>query len=215
MATAATNGYITVELYKAGGTTTLLDKQTIVITADGAKGEQGQQGNAGKDAINVVMGNYADVIPCTTANKPQAAFTIDIPFVGYKGTTQVACTVDTPAAICEVSPTVAQATASAVGHVRYNLTTSTNISAASGTITLTFTCEGKKITQNYTWTRSTAATNGVNAKLFELYTIGGDVFTSRESQNITIQGRLMDGSTDKTSSASNWKSRDLQSDFAI
>jgi len=204
MATAATNGYITVELYKAGGTTTLLDKQTIVITADGAKGEQGQQGNAGKDAINVVMGNYADVIPCTTANKPQAAFTIDIPFVGYKGTTQVACTVATPTAICDVNPTVTQATASAVGHITYALTTSTNISAASGTITLTFTCEGKKITQNYTWTRSTAATNGVNAKLFELYTIGGDVFTSRESQNITIQGRLMDGSADKTSSASNW-----------
>lgn len=204
MATAASNGYITVELYKAGGTTTLLDKQTIVITADGAKGEQGQQGQAGKDAINVVMGNYADVIPCTTANKPQAAFTIDIPFVGYKGTTQVACTVATPAAICGVSASVTQATASAVGHVKYTLTTSTNISAASGTVTLTFTCGGKQITQNYTWTRSTAATNGVNAKLFELYTVGGDVFTSRESQDITIIGRLMDGSQDKTSSATNW-----------
>ena len=204
MATAASNGYITVELYKAGGTTTLLDKQTIVITADGAKGQQGQQGAAGADAINVVMGNYADVIPCTTANKPQAAFTINIPFVGYKGTTQVACTVATPAKICGVSASVTQATASAVGNIAYNLTTSTSISAVSGTITLTFTCEGKQITQNYTWTRSTAATNGVNAKLFELYTVGGDVFTSRESQDITIIGRLMDGSTDKTSSATNW-----------
>lgn len=204
MATAASNRYITVELYKAGGTTTLLDKQTIVITADGAKGQQGQQGQAGADAINVVMGNYADVIPCTTANKPQAAFNIDIPFVGYKGTTQVACTVATPAAICGVSASVTQATASAVGHITYALTTSTSISATSGTVTLTFTCGGKQITQNYTWTRSTAATNGVNAKLFELYTVGGDVFTSRESQDITIIGRLMDGSTDKTSSATNW-----------
>lgn len=201
MATAASNRYITVELYKAGGTTTLLDKQTIVITADGAKGQQGQQGQAGADAINVVMGNYADVIPCTTANKPQAAFNIDIPFVGYKGTTQVACTVATPAAICGVSASVTQATASAVGHITYALTTSTSISAASGTVTLTFTCGGKQITQNYTWTRSTAATN---AKLFELYTVGGDVFTSRESQDITIIGRLMDGSQDKTSSATHW-----------
>lgn len=201
MATAASNRYITVELYKAGGTTTLLDTQTIVITSDGAKGQQGQQGQAGADAINVVMGNYADVIPCTTANKPQAAFNIDIPFVGYKGTTQVACTVATPAAICGVSASVTQATASAVGHIKYALTTSTSISAASGTVTLTFTCGGKQITQNYTWTRSTAATN---AKLFELYTVGGDVFTSRESQDITIIGRLMDGSQDKTSSATNW-----------
>lgn len=204
IASAAANGYMIAELYTAGGTTTLLDKQTIVITADGAKGQQGQQGEAGTDAINVVMGNYADVIPCTTANKPQAAFTINIPFVGYKGTTQVACTVATPANICGVSASVTQATASAVGNITYNLTTNTSISAASGTITLTFTCEGKQITQNYTWTRSTAATNGVNAKLFELYTVGGDVFTSRESQDITIIGRLMDGSQDKTSSATNW-----------
>lgn len=204
IATAAANGYMVVELYKAGGTTVLLDKQTIVITADGAKGEQGIQGNAGKDAINVVMGNYADVIPCTSGNKPQAEFLVDIPFVGYKGTTQVACTVATPPQLLGVTAVVTQATASAVGHVKYTLPTTTNVNATSGTISLTFTCQSKQINHIYTWTRSTAATNGVNAKLFELYTVGGDVFTSRESQDITIIGRLMDGSTDKTSSATNW-----------
>ncbi len=203
-ATAVTNGYITVELYKAGGTTTLLDTQTIVITSDGAKGQTGATGAAGADAINVVLGNYADVIPCTSANKTQAQMVIDIPFVGYKGTAQVACTVATPAKLADVSATITQGTASAVGHVKYTLPASTSISSASGTITLTFTCQGKTVNHVYTWTRSTAATNGVNAKLFELYTIGGDVFTSRESQDITIRGRLMDGSTDKTSSATTW-----------
>lgn len=204
MATAAAHGHMIVELYKAGGTTTLLDKQTIVITADGAKGQQGQQGEAGEDAINVVVGNYADVIPCTSNNKPQASFPIDIPFTGYKGTTQVDCTVTTPSALFGQTASVTQATASSVGHVRYTIPTSASINAASGTITLTFTCEGKESSHTYTWTRSTAATNGVNAKLFELYTVGGDVFTSRESQDITIIGRLMDGSQDKTSSATNW-----------
>lgn len=204
MATAAARGHMIVELYKAGGTTTLLDKQTIVITADGAKGQQGQQGEAGEDAINVVVGNYADVIPCTSSNKPQASFPIDIPFTGYKGTTQVDCTVATPSALFGQTASVTQATASSVGHVRYTIPTSASINAASGTITLTFTCEGKESSHTYTWTRSTAATNGVNAKLFELYTVGGDVFTSRESQDITIIGRLMDGSQDKTSSATNW-----------
>lgn len=204
MATAAANGYMTVNLYQAGGTTTLLDTQTIVITADGAKGEQGQQGAAGVDAVNVVVGNYADVIPCTSSNKPQASFPIDIPFTGYKGTTQVACTVATPSTLFGQTASVTQATASSVGHVQYTIPTSASISAASGTLTLTFTCEGKEILHTYTWTRSTAATNGVNAKLFELYTTGGNVFTSRESQDITIIGRLMDGSTDQTSSATNW-----------
>lgn len=204
IATAAANGYMVVELYKAGGTTVLLDKQTIVITADGAKGEQGIQGNAGVDAINVVMGNYADVIPCTSGNKPISEFVIDIPFTGYKGTTQVACNVATPAKVLNVTAQVTQATATAVGHVKYTLPTTTDVSAASGTLSLSFTCEGKTIVHTYTWTRSTAATNGVNAKLFELYTTNGNVFTSRESQDITIYGRLMDGSSDKTSSCTNW-----------
>lgn len=204
IATAAANGYMVVELYKAGGTTALLDKQTIVITSDGAKGEQGIQGNAGKDAINVVMGNYADVIPCTSGNKPISEFLIDIPFTGYKGTTQVACNVATPAKVLNVTAQVTQATATAVGHVKYTLPTTTDVNAASGTLSLSFTCEGKTIVHTYTWTRSTAATNGVNAKLFELYTTNGNVFTSRESQDITIYGRLMDGSSDKTSSCTNW-----------
>ena len=204
IATAAANGYMVVELYKAGGTTALLDKQTIVITSDGAKGEQGIQGNAGKDAINVVMGNYADVIPCTSGNKPISEFLIDIPFTGYKGTTQVACNVATPAKVLNVTAQVTQATATAVGHVKYTLPTTTDVNATSGTLSLSFTCEGKTIVHTYTWTRSTAATNGVNAKLFELYTTNGNVFTSRESQDITIYGRLMDGSSDKTSSCTNW-----------
>lgn len=205
MATAAANGYMTVELYQAGGTTVLFDKQTIVITSDGAKGQQGEQGNAGVDAINVILGNQADVIPCTTANKPQTAITIDIPFTGYKGITQVACTVATPPQLLGVTAQVTQATATTVGHVQYSLTTSTSVSSATGTISLTFTCEGKSIVHTYRWTRSTAATNGVNAKLFELYTTSGNVFTSRSSQDITILSRLMDGATNKTSSATSWK----------
>ena len=204
IASAAANGYMTVNLYKAGGTTNLLDTQTIVITSDGAKGDQGIQGNAGQDAINVVMGNYADVIPCTSGNKPQAEFVIDIPFIGYKGTSQVACTVATPPQLLGVTAVVTQATASAVGHVIYTLPTSTSVSAASGTISLVFTCQSKQITHTYTWTRSTAATNGVNAKLFDLYTTNGNIFTSRDSQDITIYARLMDGSTEKTSSCTNW-----------
>lgn len=204
IASAAANGYMTVNMYKAGGTSDLVDTQTIVITSDGAKGDQGIQGNAGVDAINVVMGNYADVIPCTSGNKPQAEFVVDIPFVGYKGTSQVACTVATPPQLLGVTAVVTQATASAVGHVKYTLPTTTNVSAASGTISLVFTCQSKQITHTYTWTRSTAATNGINAKLFDLYTPNGNIFTSRESQDITIYARLMDGATERTSSCTNW-----------
>lgn len=46
--------------------------------------------------------------------------------------------------------------------------------------------------------------SGDNARLFELYTIGGNVFTTRESQDITIYGRLMDGSEEVTTTATDW-----------
>jgi len=208
IASAAANGYMTVNLYKAGGTSTLFDTQTIVITADGAKGEQGDEGEAGADAINVVIGNYADVIPCTSNNYIQKEFPVDIPFTAYEGTTQIPCSASAPT-LFGVTATGNDSTASVIGHVRYTLGTNIQVTNPSGTVTITFTVTTvsgteKQITQNYTWTRSTAATNGVNAKLFELYTVGGDVFTSRESQDITIIGRLMDGSQDKTSSATNW-----------
>ena len=199
--------YMTVELYENGSFTTLLDSQTIVFTSDGAQGEQGKTGAAGADAINVVMGNYADVIPCSPTNYPLSKFTIDIPFVGYKGTTQVGCTVASPPKILGISAkTNTPATASSVGHLIYEIPTSKLVNTASATVTISFTCENKTIIHNYTWTRSTAATNGENAILFELYTTSGNVFTSRESQDITIKGRLMDGSIDETSSitGSNW-----------
>lgn len=196
---AASAGYLTVVLYAAGGTSTVLDTQTIVITSDGATGSQGPQGNAGADAINVVLGNYADVIACTSANKPSAAMTIEIPFTGYKGTTQVACTVATPANLCGVAPSVTQATATAAGKISYALTTSTSISAASGTISLTFTCEGKTIPMIYRWTRSTAATNGANAIVLTLLTPNGTVF-SNGTGSLTLTGALYNGASEQTSS---------------
>lgn len=214
IAKMVTNGYMTVELYQAGGTSILLDKQTIILTADGAKGQTGETGAAGVDAINVILGNYADIIPCTSESTPKtiAAMTIDIPFTAYKGITQVACTFGSlPTLLGKAynatnasSNPSSYATASAAGHIKYTIPKSTAVSAASGTLLLTFTCEGQTITHEYSWSRSVAATNGVNAKLFELYAPNGNIFTSRESQDLIINGRLMDGSTDKTSSATNW-----------
>ena len=55
-----------------------------------------------------------------------------------------------------------------------------------------------------TFSLNKSGESGENARLFELYTIGGNVFTKRESQDITIYGRLMDGSEDVTLTATNW-----------
>lgn len=199
------NGYITVELYKAGGTTTKLDTQTIVITTDGPQGIQGIQGVSGKDAINVILGNQADVIPCTSENKTSASMTISIPFDCFKGTTRVAGTVATPAKLfgSVSASTVNNATATSSGLIVYNVNSGVSVSSASGTISLTFTCQGQTIVHEYRWTRSTAATNGINAVILQLSTPYGNVFHNNEG-SLSIVGALTDGATDETSSVTAW-----------
>lgn len=198
LTTAASAGYITCQLYAAGGTTNLLDTQTIAITADGQTGSQGPQGNPGNDAYNVVLGNFADVLACTSANKLTAATTITIPFAGYKGISKVACTASAPA-LLGVTATVKNATASANGSIVYSLPASTSVSAASGTVTLTFTIGGTTVTADYRWTRSTAATNGTNAVVLTLLTPNGTVL-SNGAGSLELTGALYNGATEQTSS---------------
>lgn len=193
---ALSAGFITVQLYSSGGST-LLDTQTIVITTDGATGEQGPQGKAGTDAINVILGNQADVIPCTSVNKTIAKTDIVIPFSGYKGTTRVECKVANPGKLFGEDPKIVKdGSATADGNITWSIPAETSISAASGTVTLTFTCEGKTIVMYYRWTRSTASENAV---YLQLLTPQGTVFTNG-SGSLTIEGKLYNGTTDASAS---------------
>ncbi len=198
-----TTNKITCNLYAAGGTSTLYDTQTVVITTDGTPGQQGPIGPEGKSAINVILGNYADVIPCTSDNTTQTMPPIVIPFSGYKGTTKVACTLTTTAANAKlfgVTPTIKQATASADGSITWNIGSGVSVSNNSGTLSLTFSCEGQTITHTYRWTRSTAALNGTSPIILQVYAPNGDIFNNG-SGSLPISVHLYDGSTDKTSSA--------------
>jgi len=211
---AIENKFLTVELYLAGGTTTKVDSQTITITTDGPQGPKGDDGDDGKGAINVILGNQAAVIPCTSGNATVAATTILIPFIAYQGTEPVECNVDSSAltAIASTSPTVTkQGTAanSYEGLITYSIGKSKSVSAASGEVTLKFTVTDKDsqnhiINQKFSWTRSTAATNGVNAVLLQLSTPGGNIFYKNSAETLSIVGTLTDGAVDKTSSVTSW-----------
>lgn len=216
LTSAVSNKFLTVELYLAGGTTTKVDSQTIAITTDGPQGPKGEDGDDGKGAINVVLGNQAAVIPCTSANKTTSGISpILIPFVAYQGTEPIECAVDSTAltAIAGTSPTVTKQgteTNSYEGLITYSLTSGKSVSAASGEVTLKFTVTDKDsqthiINQKFSWTRSTAATNGVNAVLLQLSTPNGNIFYKNSAENLTIVGTLTDGAQDKTSSVTTWK----------
>ena len=194
---------ILVELLDTAGSN-VLDTQTVVITTDGAPGQTGPQGEAGADAISIIVGNEAEVIPCTNSNYPVALTTITIPFGAYKGTNRVAATVNRPQ-LLSISPknTSTDATASSDGQLVYEIPTSKLIDTASGLLNLTFTCEGQTFNKVFSWTRSSAAKNGTDGVTMLLFTPDGTLFDNG-SGTLTVDGYLQSGATDVTNSAT-WK----------
>lgn len=186
---AASAGYMTVQLYSDSGFSNLLDSQTIVITSDGSP------------SLNVILGNQADVIPCTSANKTIAQTTITIPFSAYKGTSRIGATVPNLPTILGVTPsasasppTYVPASTSADGKLVYTIPANTSVGDASKDIPITFSVDGKTVTMYYRYTRSTAATNGDSAVILQMLTPKGTVFAnSSTTDTLTIQGKMYYG----------------------
>lgn len=208
--TSSTN-QVKAVLYAAGGNTNKLDEQTVIITSDGATGQQGPQGNAGVNATTLIMGNEADVIPCTSANKPVSAFTISIPFEGYQGITKKATSASAPTLQAEtwgstITPTIVDATTTSAGSITYTIPTTATV-PESGQIQLTFTIaatEGNVIVNKiYTWTRSSAAVNGTNAVILQVLASSGTIFENNTG-TLTAQGVLYEGATAINASDVTW-----------
>lgn len=190
-------------LYAGGAFDNVLDTQQVVITSDGATGEEGPQGPDGASAINIVLGNYADVLTCTNGNTiigsgSPAQQSILIPFAAYEGTTRIPCTVTAPA-LLGVSATTSAATATTDGYVRWNLPTGTSVPTADGTVSLTFVATASTgqvvIIENYTWSRNSAAANAV---FLQIYASGGYDTITDDNAQVTMQGQLTDGGLDVT-----------------
>lgn len=195
-------------LYAGGSNTTELDSQTVIVVNDGSRGIQGQDGPAGIDAVNLIIKNEADVIPCDKDGHPFQDFIITIPFEGYQGTTKKATSVTAPnlnssiwGTANNITPTITNATSSAPGSVVYTIPTTATV-PESGSISLNFTvaAEGGNVLINnrlYTWTRSKAAEDGENAVVLTTTTPSGTVFENGEG-TLTISGILYDGPTQAT-----------------
>ena len=207
---APTVTQIKVELLNTSGNE-VLDTQTVVITSDGQTGQQGPQGNAGKDAISILLGNEAEVFACNNNNYPLSKITLTIPFGAYKGTARVAATVNSPT-LFGITPTNTPASASSDGSLVYEIETSKLISDASGLLNLTFTCEGATYHKVFSWTRSSAAKNGTDGVAMLLFTPNGTLFDNGVG-TLTVEGYLQSGATNVTSSATwKWYQYDPQAD---
>ncbi len=167
-------------------------------------GEQGKPGQAGSGGLSVILGNEAQSIACTTDGKVQTALDVTIPFTGYVGIKQTACTcaVGTlPTGVTEKSNTAA--TASAAGSVVLAFAANATLGGASvlnGTIDLTFTISGKSMVKKFAWSKSNRGSSGASAVVFSVYAPNGTVFLN-QSGSLVLATSAYKGSTEITTGA--------------
>lgn len=191
---------IKVELYDSSGTNKL-DSQTVVVTTDGETGPQGPSGNDGEDAISILLGNEAEVFACNNSNYPLSQITVSIPFGAYKGTARTTASV-TSVQLLGINPHSDShaADSSRDGLIKYVIPTTKQITSSSGLLNLEFTCEGQVFNKVFSWTRSSAAKDGIDGTTMLLYTPSGTVFENGVG-TLTVEGYLQNGATDVTNNA--------------
>ena len=188
----------------------VFDTVSITKMYDGVKGDTGAKGDPGSNGsggLSVILGNETQAIACTSAGKTSAASTISIPFTGYVGITQTACscTVGTlPTGITVKTNTAA--TASAAGKLEFSVAASSDLGAAAtltGDITLTFTISNKTVTKVFTWIKAKAGSNGTSAVVFSVYAPNGTV-VQNQSGSLTLATSAYSGTTAITNATYQW-----------
>lgn len=116
------------------------------------------------NGYTVVLSNETQNIPCTSDGIIATSFLIEIPFYGYEGIKQAACTVvvgELPDGITLAENTAA--TSTTPGKITLNVVkgkTLGNKSLLTGTIVFTCTVAEKKISKKFTWIKSLAGKDG-------------------------------------------------------
>lgn len=183
------------------------DTITITKMYDGPQGEPGTPGSAGPGGLSIIMGNEAQSIACTSAGAVAVAVEVTIPFTGYVGITQAACTCTVgtlPCGVTEKSNKAAKA--SAPGTVVLAFAANATLGGASvlnGTIDLTFTISGKSVIKKFAWTKSNKGSNGANganAIVFSIYAPNGTIVIN-QSGSLTLATAAYDGTTAITTGA--------------
>ena len=200
-------------LYAAGGTTTLLDSQTIVITQDGQDGENGA---AGVNGISMGLGNYQDIIPCKSDGTTAQAKYISIPFYAYSGIQRIPVTASVTTLPTGMSVVSSGANAGHAGDTTQdgllviaveNNSALGNASRLTGDITITLSCSYNSQTQSmnqiYTYTKNLQATDGQNATIMQIYSEDGGIIRN-STGTTTLKIRLVSGASEVSPTAVKW-----------
>ena len=194
------------EMYDSTGTN-LLDTETVTIVNDG---NDGASGNDGKGGYSIVLGNYADNIPCTDDGLVSSVKVINIPFKAYLGIDMIACSCSVLGLPTGITSTVTNSTTTTEGKVQLTVAKNSNLGGNdSGEITLTFTStvDGSTIssTEVFSWSKSLQGSDGINAINFYVHPVNGVYVFENGQGTVTLQAYLLDGATDVSNSGTyNW-----------
>jgi hypothetical protein len=183
------------------------DTVTITKIYDGTKGETGSPGSAGSGGLSIILGNEAQTIACSANGVVSALTTITIPFTGYVGIEQVACSCTVgalPSGITVKSNQAASAKASGsvVLQVAENATLGGE-SIMNGTIPLAFLISGTLVEKNFAWSKSNKGSAGTSAVVFSIYAPNGTV-VQNQSGTLTLATTAYSGATEITSATYQW-----------
>lgn len=159
----------------------------------------GEQGKPGTPALNVVVANESQSIPCTNAGLVSKQMLLEIPFTGYEGFTKIACEVTVGELPSGISHTVENATPEKEGKVILNIAKNATLGGAdilNGVINLTFTLKGQSVVKQFSWTKTKDGANG-SARVYMLQPstlivkkLSGDKFSP---EAVTFSGFYKDG----------------------
>lgn len=172
---------------------------TWSLARQGQPGEQGDPGQAGEGAINVVVANESQTIACTNDGLVSESVLINIPFTAFKGFDKVPCS-----AVVGVLPsgiTLGSNTASTAdedGLIILNVAAKSNLGGAnilSGYVNITFTVERQTILKRFIWTKTKDGKDG-NTYSLELSSIivNKNYDGTLSPQSITLNAYYQNGS---------------------
>lgn len=164
----------------------------------------GEQGKPGTPALNVVVANESQSIPCTNAGLVSKQMLLEIPFIGYEGFTKIACEVTVGELPSGISHTVENATPEKDGKVILNVAKNATLGGSdvlNGVINLTFTLKGQSVVKQFSWTKTKDGANG-SARVYMLQPstlivkkLSGDKFSP---ETVTFSGFYKDGNAAST-----------------
>lgn len=134
-------------LYLAGGTSVLLDQQTIPIVTDGTDGSNGSNGKNGADAYTIILTNENHTF---AGNATSAiASNTDCYVIAYKGAIQTAATIGSISG----APTGMTTTIynNSTTNARFNVAVTSSMTTKNGVLTVPVTVDGKVFQMKFTY----------------------------------------------------------------